>query len=210
MSSTDVNLSAAEARNYHLRSKHHMQRYAEGPGQLDWDAQPALFRQFAGAPTLVAVLCGGPRPPVCRADAAAPGAAAGDAGQCRRALQLSLGLSAWKSWQGSRWALRNNPSSGNLHPVEGYLLARGVPGLADGVHHYDPLAHALEGRALTRPAPRRAGWRWAEFGDVGARRKYGERAFRYCQLDIGHAMAAFGHARRQPGLDGGGAAAGQR
>lgn len=51
MSSTDVNLSAAEARNYHLRSKHHMQRYAEGPGQLDWDAQPAPFRQFVGAPT---------------------------------------------------------------------------------------------------------------------------------------------------------------
>ena len=60
MSSTDVNLSAAEARNYHLRSKHHMQRYAEGPGQLDWDAQPAPFRQFAGAPT--------PQLPFCAAD----------------------------------------------------------------------------------------------------------------------------------------------
>lgn len=57
MSSTDVNLSAAEARNYHLRSKHHMQRYAEGPGQLDWDAQPAPFRQFVGAPTLKLPFC---------------------------------------------------------------------------------------------------------------------------------------------------------
>ncbi|TVR64991.1 MAG: hypothetical protein EA420_04215 [Candidatus Competibacteraceae bacterium] len=32
----------------------------------------------------------------------------------------SLGLSAWKQHRGSRWALRCNPSSGNLHPTEGY------------------------------------------------------------------------------------------
>ena len=33
-----------------------------------------------------------------------------------------MGLSAWKAYGGNRWALRCNPSSGNLHPTEGYLL----------------------------------------------------------------------------------------
>jgi hypothetical protein len=35
-------------------------------------------------------------------------------------LELSLGLSAWKSIPGNSWALRVNPSSGNLHPIEAY------------------------------------------------------------------------------------------
>ena len=30
----------------------------------------------------------------------------------------------------TRWALRSNPSSGNLHPTEGYLLIGALPGLA--------------------------------------------------------------------------------
>jgi hypothetical protein len=37
-------------------------------------------------------------------------------------LELSLGLTAWKEFQGTRWALRSNPSSGNLHPTEGYVV----------------------------------------------------------------------------------------
>ena len=34
---------------YHQRTKHSLQRYAAGPGTLDWDAQPNPFRHFAGA-----------------------------------------------------------------------------------------------------------------------------------------------------------------
>jgi hypothetical protein len=56
-------------------------------------------------------------------------------------LQLSLGLSAWKSYGGNRWALRCNPSSGNLHPTEGYLICPELPGLPAGVHHYRPDQH---------------------------------------------------------------------
>ena len=35
---------------YHQHSKHHPQRYAPGPGGLDWASQPDPFRRFAGAP----------------------------------------------------------------------------------------------------------------------------------------------------------------
>jgi SagB-type dehydrogenase family enzyme len=108
-----------------------------------------------------------------------------DAASVGEFLRCSLGLSAWKRYGRSRWALRVNPSSGNLHPTEGYVLWRG------GVHHYAPEVHALEERCTVG-------------GDWGNREllvgltsilwreawKYGERAFRYCQHDLGHAIAA--------------------
>jgi SagB-type dehydrogenase family enzyme len=114
-------------------------------------------------------------------------------------LELSLGLSAWKSFRGSTWALRCNPSSGNLHPTEGYVACPGLPGLARGVHHYVSRDHVLERRA--EPV---AGWD-AAFHEAGViiglasihwreAWKYGMRAYRYCQHDVGHAMAAVAYA----------------
>jgi len=110
-------------------------------------------------------------------------------------LELAFGISAWKSWGPSRWALRCNPSSGNLHPVEAYVLAAHLPGLADGVHHYDPENHVLEGRAL-RPDDACAAWLAIGLSSIMWREawKYGERAFRYCQLDVGHAVGALAYA----------------
>lgn len=37
---------------YHVRTKHRFEAFAEGPGQLDWDAQPEAFRRYPGAPLL--------------------------------------------------------------------------------------------------------------------------------------------------------------
>ena len=36
---------------YHQRTKHHLDRYAAGPGSLDWDAQPDAFRRWQGTRT---------------------------------------------------------------------------------------------------------------------------------------------------------------
>lgn len=36
------------------------------------------------------------------------------------------------------------PSAGGLHPTEAYLLVQRVDGLASGLYHYQPVAHALE------------------------------------------------------------------
>jgi SagB-type dehydrogenase family enzyme len=108
-------------------------------------------------------------------------------------LRCSLGLSAWKSIRGSRWALRVNPSSGNLHPTEGYVV------WDSSVFHYAPDDHVLERRGrLDRQI-------WDEWSAgallVGLTSihwreswKYGERAYRYCQHDLGHAIAALRYA----------------
>src|SRR5262249_12183083 len=63
-------------------------------------------------------------------------------------LRHSLGLSAWKVFGSSRWSLRVNPSSGNLHPTEAYVVSGPLPGLADdaAVYHYAADRHVLEER----------------------------------------------------------------
>ena len=38
---------------YHQRSKHHLDRYARGPAQMDWATQPDPFRRFAGTPEIL-------------------------------------------------------------------------------------------------------------------------------------------------------------
>jgi SagB-type dehydrogenase family enzyme len=114
-------------------------------------------------------------------------------------FELALGLSAWKQHGGSRWVLRCNPSSGNLHPTEGYLVCADLPGLPAGVHHYLSHDHLLEQRA----APDSATWGSELRGGVVVALtgihwreawKYGLRAYRYCQHDCGHAIAAIAYA----------------
>ncbi len=179
-------------RAYHERSKHRPGGFAPGPETLDWEGQPAPFRRFDGAPvvrlpldTPAATTRGAPEPL--------------SIASVSMLLRLSLGITAWKSQGPDRWAVRANPSSGNLHPVEAYLIVRDVAGLEAGVHHYRPEDHALELRARVDPAslPSR-GWPALSVAltTVGWREawKYGERGFRYCQLDVGHAMAALAHA----------------
>jgi len=112
----------------------------------------------------------------------------------------SLAISAWKSFQGSKWALRVNPSSGNLHPTESYLICGPIEGInnSPSVSHYDPKTHGLEIRTtfsnqtwenLSEGFPKNTFFigltsiYWREAW------KYGLRAFRYCHHDMGHALA---------------------
>ena len=183
-------------RAYHARTKHRFEAYAEGPGQLDWDAQPAPFRHYPGAPRLELPLSAEHyERPYARLAAAPDQPISPDLHSLGALLELAFGISAWKTWGPSRWALRCNPSSGNLHPVEAYLLAGHLPGVADGLHHYDPEDHVLEGRAR-RPANDGGPWLAVGLSSVMWREawKYGERAFRYCQLDVGHAIGTLSYA----------------
>ncbi|MGB4946432.1 MAG: nitroreductase, partial [Candidatus Competibacter denitrificans] len=126
---SDANRAAAVIA-YHQASKHHLERYAPGPGGLDWANQPDPFRHFAGAPQIKLPLRADSLPTpfeaVRRGERPAPFALERDS--LAILFELSLGLSAWKQHGGSRWALRCNPSSGNLHPTEGYLICPTLPG----------------------------------------------------------------------------------
>lgn len=184
----------ATVRAYHTRSKHARDRYAAGPGTLDWETQPNAFRDWLGAaitalPRDISVgditwgELANPRPPLPL-----------NHQNLGSLLRLCVGLTAWKEYAGSRWSLRAHPSSGNLHPTETWLIATEVGGLADGLYHYQAREHALARRAWGSSTPQ-AGV-YLGFSSIHWREawKYGERAFRYCQLDMGHVLAAVSYA----------------
>src|SRR5438270_3402243 len=140
--------NAARVLAYHQLSKHHLHRHAPSPGHLDWANQPDPFRTFAGAPRVeLPLLADALSTPF--ADLYNPRgihARRADVNAVAVLFELALALSAWKEYRGARWALRCNPSSGNLHPTEGYAIVRDGPGLAAGVYHYVSRDHRLEQR----------------------------------------------------------------
>jgi SagB-type dehydrogenase family enzyme len=191
---------------YHQETKHHFFRYARSLGYMDWANQPDPFRRYEGSPLIPLPLLkpdDAPLSPLYE-DLYRPGAIAGaplTVYTLSRFFEYSLAISAWKQAGEVRWALRTNPSSGNLHPTEGYLLIEKVPGLSPfpGLYHYTAKEHALELRAelpkesfssLMQGFPSNAflvgltSVNWRETW------KYGERAFRYCQHDVGHAIGS--------------------
>jgi len=197
-----MNTSFDQVMAYHERTKHQLQRYAAGPDTLDWDAQPKPFRDWIGAPVLRLPLVADQlettwgqlgEPSVWPAKVM-------DLDAIACLLELSFALTAWKQYGPDRWALRANPSSGNLHPTEVYVLVLGVRGLRDGLYHYAPREHALVLRAACADRPGRDSTvvpqLWIGLSSIQWREawKYGERAFRYCQLDAGHALGALRYA----------------
>ncbi len=189
---------------YHERSKHRPFRFASALGYMDWDTQPDPFRRFQGAAVLPLNLLPLGREPRYESAFALGHTARTplDRVSISQLFQDALALSAWKRAGSSRWSLRVNPSSGNLHPTEGYLVAGPIAGLhpRPAVYHYTPFEHALEIRAEL------SGVGWLEIAAqlpenavlVGLTSihwreswKYGERAFRYCHHDAGHAIASF-------------------
>ncbi|MBM4125614.1 MAG: SagB/ThcOx family dehydrogenase, partial [Nitrospira sp.] len=187
-------------------TKHHFHRYARSLGHLDWANQPDPFRRYEGAPLVSLPLLREDDAPLSPSydDLYRAGAVASVPVSLRslsRCFEQALALTAWKQAGETRWALRSNPSSGNLHPTEGYLVVGAIESLAEtpGLYHYAPKEHALERRAessgdcfsrLMQDFPPDAfliglsSVHWREAW------KYGERAFRYCQHDVGHAIGS--------------------
>ena len=190
---------------YHRRTKHHLHRFANSPGYLDWATQPDPFRTYDGAERVELPLIA-ERLDVAFDQLHIPGAVPViplNLNSVAILFELALGLSAWKQYESTRWALRCNPSSGNLHPTEGYAILPEMTGLGAGVYHYVSRDHCLERRCMLADQAARdlaeslplasfllglSSIHWREAW------KYGERAFRYCQHDIGHAVASVRYA----------------
>ena len=187
---------------YHDQTKHRAQAYARSLGRLDWATQPNPFRHYQGAPLLLLsqLVEGefGSRPyDDLFLNSSTPRVLN------RETLSAfffySLALSAWKVSGQSRWSLRVNPSSGNLHPTEAYILTGPVAEFTEEpmIAHYDPYYHALEKRLeLSKGEWNQLAGELPEGSFVIGLTsiywreswKYGERAFRYSHHDIGHAL----------------------
>jgi SagB-type dehydrogenase family enzyme len=152
---------------------------------------PDPFRHYQGVPVLDL-----PADPPAPDKLAADGAPLYEASVfLSQLLFYSAAISASKvvPSTGFRYALRVNPSSGNLHPTEFHFVTHGLKDWPDGLYHYRPSSHMAEQRATGdfriagSDAPiifilTSIAWReeW----------KYRDRAYRYCLHDIGHAWQA--------------------
>lgn len=194
---------------YHEATKHAPESLYRSPHTLDWANMPNPYRHYAGVPVVDLPA----DPPAPRIPALAvlrgergPLAAAG-AELLSQLLFYSASISASKRVPstGYRYALRVNPSSGNLHPTEFHFAVRGLAGWDDGLYHYRVSAHMAEQRgrgdfvsALGQHAPvvfvlSTIPWREAW--------KYRTRAYRYCLHDMGHAWMSLALAARAAGLE---------
>ncbi|MBM4017981.1 MAG: SagB/ThcOx family dehydrogenase [Planctomycetes bacterium] len=98
------------------------------------------------------------------------------------------------------WPLRTAPSAGALYPVETYICAARVSGLAPGVYHWElpderlalaaarpdaaeAACAACLGQEMVARAP--VTFIWSAVWGRSAQ-KYGDRALRYAYLDAGH------------------------
>jgi SagB-type dehydrogenase family enzyme len=97
-----------------------------------------------------------------------------DAAQLGRVLFLGAGIVRTAERNGRRFLFRASGSAGARFPLEVYASTRGVAGVPDGVHWYDPAQHALVQVApaaagavttlVVTGVPWRTGWRYAERG----------------------------------------------
>jgi len=185
--------------DYHEKTKHLPERYAPSPMGMDWATEPSPYRRYEGAqevalPLLKEDPAGGYHELFARVSEPRPF----DTKNISAFLELSMGLSAIKSFMESTWALRINPSSGNLHPTESYIITLDKTP-EEGVFHYNPGLHALEKRAsLTATIIEGLKKTFGAEGfitcltsiDWREAWKYGARAFRYSCIDTGHAIAS--------------------
>jgi SagB-type dehydrogenase family enzyme len=187
---------------FHRRSSFGRAETTTGP---DPDHRPPPHRRYPGAPRMA---LGGADDPIAgsfaqvvaeRRSARTFTSAPLTRRDLGRLLWSSAAVRGLAQLEGEWYQTRPTPSAGALHPLELFLGAPRVEGLAPGRYHYDPQAHelerlgdgpdqgalseaafgqpALEGGALVLAflcVPTRSMW------------KYGQRGYRFLLLEAGH------------------------
>ncbi|WP_024791754.1 SagB/ThcOx family dehydrogenase [Lebetimonas sp. JS138] len=172
-----------KAIDYHNKTRHFPNKFAKSLGYLDWANQPNPYKEYINAKK---ILLPNPKTENLTYEKLYLKNETKEINLNTIAtfLRYSASINAKKVLGMNEWYVRVNPSSGNLHPEEIYLI------LNNGVYHFNVKEFALEeiakGENLVENGfflvftsiPLRESW------------KYGERALRYCLLDTGHLIAA--------------------
>ncbi|MGA7921288.1 MAG: SagB/ThcOx family dehydrogenase [Candidatus Acidiferrales bacterium] len=194
---------------YHEFTKHTLDKLRGLQHYLDWANMPNPFRHYDAVPMLD--LPADPPAPQISALQVLEGSlgntpSRNGASFLSQLMFHSASISAIKKAVSGAYALRVNPSSGNLHPTEFHFCTRGLVDWPDGLYHYRPSSHMAEQRAIGDFVAKLIGtaaplvfvlttivWREAW--------KYRDRAYRYCLHDIGHGWQALTLAARAMGCE---------
>jgi hypothetical protein len=140
-------------REYHELTKHSAESLRRNRHYLDWANMPNPFRHYEDVPILD--LPSDPPAPQISALEVLEGkvgntSARNGAEFLSQLMFYSASISASKRVPstGSTYALRVNPSSGNLHPTEFHFYTHGLTDWVDGLYHYRPSSHMAEQRAI--------------------------------------------------------------
>ena len=205
MSAPERLRSLGVTREYHERTKHHAHRFAASLGYMDWATQPDPFRRYRrrAAPPLDLHSRRGSRSRATSRRSFQVGLPRrrSPLARSRSSSATALALSAWKQSGSVALGAAVQPLQRQPSPDRGLRVPGPLAGLSRSARRLPLRAreHALELRAESR------GDAWAALAAqlpdgaflVGLSSihwreawKYGERAFRYCQHDVGHALAA--------------------
>ena len=184
---------------FQQETKYHRDKM--GGHKLDWDAKPALYKEYPQAKSIELPSFEPSRPMT--VDAAL---------RQRKSVRdfqakpISLGQLAYVLWASTGlqrveqgYEFRTAPSAGALYPIETYVIANDVRKLEQGVYHYSIRDHKLEQivqgdmrRQITAAAlgqgmcaTAAAVFVWSAVFER-CKWKYGQRAYRYIHLDAGH------------------------
>ncbi len=181
--------------SYHEQTKHFYNRYAKSLGYLDWAHKPHPYRSYEGTSKIFLSWEADFQSSYNELFANKPPNVM-DEKNVGSFFRYALGLAAVKRFGGQSWELRVNASSGNLHPTEAYcLLPQAILNnnpVGVKVCHYHSYLHAFEElhtyEKLTLPKQSFL----VVLSSVVYKEmwKYGERCWRYCALDFGHAYRA--------------------
>jgi nitroreductase len=122
-----------------------------------------------------------------------------DAAQLGRLLFLGAGVVRTSQRRGRTWFFRAAGSAGGRFPLEVYASTKGVDGVPDGVHWYDPVEHAL--RQVGPPATGEATTLVATGVPWRTGQKYAERGWRHLYWDAGTLTSQLVTAANSAGLD---------
>lgn len=131
--------------------------------------------------------------------------------------QVLMAQATVETEPGVHFLKKNVPSAGSMHPLEAFIVARGIEGLEDGLYHYHAMAHELA-RLPEQPADLAAfstkllsGQHWFANAHVQVvlvcrfQRNFWKyrnhaKAYRAVILDAGHISQAFYTAATRQGL----------
>jgi SagB-type dehydrogenase family enzyme len=194
------------AQRFHDLTKHSYTSVRSTPHRLDWENRPMPYKIYPDAPVVMLPRDLGLAPmPALEAISTEAAQGAGteiDLEALTRILFCAGGLTRHRQVNGEDYHFRAAPSAGALYPVEIYVAAAEVQGLAPGLYHFSPadlklralragdcrlnIAGAADGRRSLREARAvlilstifwRSAW------------KYRARAYRYCFWDSGTMLA---------------------
>ena len=151
---------------------------ARSSGYIDWNSQPSIFKHY---PEFLFHYAYGEKIEL-------------------RIIELSRIITSSQMIASKPYYKLNTPSAGNLHPVELYVQIRAIKGIISGIYHVDvSQSRIVLIQEIDEDGIETALGLFRKFNGIlffvttvpyRSEWKYGERAARYCYLDVGHQIAS--------------------